>query len=374
MKKTLIAVAALAATTGAFAQVTVSGYFDRGYTVVNSNNNTRDSKLLSSSAGTTTVIIRGTEDLGGGLKAGFLIGTDWADVGGLTQDGAQGTTAAQTGTFANSQNYLELGGAFGTIRLGTPNNEVLTAATAVASPAFSTSIGSVYSTNFSIHQGYGTGTTGSAGLVTASGIANNHGNTGARGIRQANTIKYLSPNLSGFTAAVGVAQQNNNNGTNDTVGTTDMSVRYTNGPLDVMYARLQYKVGSNGVANGSLTAGSDVTHGILGARYTVMKGLNLHAGVGTTSSSLAAYDTRSSQFGASYDVAPNITIMGQYAKVNDKATTNIDRKMIGLGADYRLSAKTRLYARYDNIDYNTNDSGALGTEQKRTAFGVSHSF
>ena len=60
MKKTLVALAALASVS-AFAQssVTIDGYFDRGYTVVDSSDATADSKSVASSAGTTTVRISG---------------------------------------------------------------------------------------------------------------------------------------------------------------------------------------------------------------------------------------------------------------------------------------------------------------------------
>jgi len=52
----------------------------------NNNNNAKNSKLVSSSAGTTTIGFSGVSDLGGGMKVGFRVNTDWADVGSLTQD------------------------------------------------------------------------------------------------------------------------------------------------------------------------------------------------------------------------------------------------------------------------------------------------
>jgi len=129
MKKTLIAIAALAAT-GAFAQstVTIDGYFDRGYVTTNNSNNTKDTKAVGSNAGTTTIGIKVSEDLGAGLKMGLSVNTDWADLGGL----AQGTVVAQSVAFANSQSFAELSDAkMGTLRLGTINNEILTAALAL---------------------------------------------------------------------------------------------------------------------------------------------------------------------------------------------------------------------------------------------------
>jgi len=377
MKKTLIAVAALAAT-GAFAQVTVSGYIDRAYTMTNNTDNTKDLTGLSSAAGTTTLVISGTENLGGGMRAGFSVATDWADLGAITQDTAfhlttGAATASQSGTFANSQSFVELGGAFGAVRLGTINNEVLTVATTVAAPAFSTGVGSAYSSSYSIFNGIGTGSTGFGGVVR--NVTINDTGTGARGIRQANTIKYLSPNFNGFTVNAGIAPKNDNNPTagGDTVGVTDLSVNYANGPLAVSYASLKYEVGSNGVSNGNLTAGTDSTMSLLAASYAISKDLKVHAGLGTSKGLNDAVDTSSTQVGVSYAATPMIDVMAQYARVDDKASTNDDRTLLGLGADYKLSRSTRLYVRYDSINWNTNNT-VLGSEQTRLAVGTSVRF
>jgi len=125
---------------------------------------------------------------------------------------------------------------------------------------------------------------------------------------------------------------------------------------------------------------------ILGASYQVMPTLKLHAGVGsstntnqtaftaqTTGQGLVA-QTTSSQYGATFDVTPSIVLMAQVATMDDKSTTNTDRKMTGLGADYKLSKLTRLYVRTDNINYASNQTASSGTAQKRTAIGFSSSF
>jgi predicted porin len=68
--------------------------------------------------------------------------------------------------------------------------------------------------------------------------------------------------------------------------------------------------------------------------------------------------------------------MGQASSVDDKSTTNMDRKMTGIGVDYALSKTARAYYRYDSINYNTNQATATtdGTTQKRSAVGFSKSF
>jgi len=379
MKKTLVAIAAIASVS-AFAQtsVKIEGYFDRGYVKTDNTNNLKDSKAIGSNAGTTSVRFLATEDLGGGLSATALFGADFADLAGANQD-ATATTASsiQTGGFNNAQSYLEIkSNAVGSLRLGVVNNEILTVATGgIASPAFSTGVGSAYSSSWSTHSGYGTGVTGSAGIVAASVESATNG--GARGIRQANTIKYISPNISGFTFAYAMAPKNDSasaSGTVDTVGVQDMSARYTNGPLDVMFAQLKYDVGSTVLTNGALTANTKNTHTLTGASYQVMPTLKLHAGFGASTVDTAALGNSSTnQYGVTWNATPAIDVMYLTAAVNDKNSANYDRKMTGFGADYKLSKTTRAYFRMDSLTLNTNTVSS-GSEIKRSAFGVSTSF
>jgi predicted porin len=387
MKKTLVALAALASVT-AFAQssVTIDGYIDRGFATTNNTNDAKDFKGVSSNAGTTTIGIKGVEDLGGGMKVGFSVNTDWNDVGGLTQDGtaigtasttflsASGNVVGQAGAFANSQSFLEVISGFGTVRLGTPNNDILTNATSIASPAFSTGIGSAYSSSWSTHNGMGTGTTGSGGIVTLVAPANS--GAGARGIRQANTVKYISPNMNGIVASYTNAEANSNSGTStiDTVGVTEATVRYTNGPLDVMYNTLEYKVGGGTAPlNGGLTSSTSNRHTLLGASYQVTPTLKLHAGSGSSTASASSIaDGASTQMGVTYNMG-QFTFLAQTAKFNDKSTNNFDRKMTGLGVDYNLSKTSRVYYRMDNLNLSTN-AAASGSSISRSAIGVSRSF
>lgn len=372
--------AALAATS-AFAQssVTIDGYFDRGYTVTNSTNDLKDVKGISSSAGTTTVGIKGVEDLGGGLKIGFSVNTDWAEAGGLTQDGAAAsTTPTAGGTFGNSQSFIELISAkAGKVQFGNINNEMLGAATGVSAPAFSTGVGSSYSSSWSVLNGYGTGNTNKNNqvLATAAGATG----AGARGIRQVNTVKYVSPTFAGFTVAYGQALKNDSGAASEvsTVGVTDMSVTYANGPLTAVYASLKYKVGSDGGINSGTTviaANSDNTHTLLGASYQVLPSLKLHAGTGSSKASADSIaNSTFTQYGVTYTMG-QFDIMAQQATVNDKNSANFDRKMTGLGVNYNFSKTARAYVRYDSLNSDTQHAASSGSEVKRTAIGISKAF
>jgi len=394
MKKSLIALAALAVVSAASAQtssLTISGYIDRGYTNLNSNLNTADTKTVGSAAGTTAVFIKGAEDVGAGNTVGFSIESDWKEFGGSTQTAS--IAPAQSAGFANGETFVSLANAtMGTLKLGAPNSFTLGNVTGVASPAFSTGVGSAYSTKWSIANGISTGADTYAG--TAQYTAPSATGVGSRSIRFANTIQYSSPVFSGFTAAFAYAAKNNNvtavPGNGNTVGMTEYALRYTNGPVDAMYTNVKFSVGSNGASQYTLTllntpspilgtskpltGNLTSTQGMLGATYTVLPTLKLHAGLGQFSSSDNTAKGSSTQFGVTYIIGA-VDLMAQMASMNDKATTNFDRKMFGLGANYNLSKTARIYARYDELKTNSGVAAAnTGDVVKRTAIGVSKTF
>jgi predicted porin len=69
-----------------------------------------------------------------------------------------------------------------------------------------------------------------------------------------------------------------------------------------------------------------------------------------------------------------IDILAQMVKVDDTSSTNMDRKLTGLGVNYNFSKTARAYLRYDSINYASSGTAAAGSEVKRTAIGVSKSF
>jgi predicted porin len=218
-------------------------------------------------------------------------------------------------------------------------------------------------------------------------------NVGVRGIRQANTVKYISPKIMDVTVAYGLALKNDNapigttGATNSTVGVTDMSIRYQAGPVDVMYATLKYKVGADTTMNGGalkdqtngLTANSTNTHSVLAASYQVMPTLKIAAATGGSKASADSIaNSKFKQYGVTYTMG-QIDIMAQMASVDNKnaatATVTGDRKMTGLGLNYNFSKTARAYVRYDNLKYADGAATATdGSATKRTAIGVSKSF
>jgi len=156
MKKTLIAIAALAAT-GAFAQstVTISGALDAGVSIANvqaaaTGLTDRATAFAGSNTLTSAINIAASEDLGGGMKANLFVETnpDMAGTSSTVGNAALAAGALQTGSgFGNGQRFVGLSGNFGTVTMGAPNNATLQAIG--LSNSFGTALGGGYSSTFS---------------------------------------------------------------------------------------------------------------------------------------------------------------------------------------------------------------------------------
>jgi predicted porin len=353
MKKTLIAIAALAATS-AFAQssVTISGILDASYssTSGNATNVSTKAETVSASVGSATSAINlsAVEDLGGGMKAQAFYGID-----------PRGMFANSTSsTLGRHEMYVGLSGGFGSIKLGSPNTAALSVIG--AGHIFGTATGGAY-TN----------------IVTASGSA----------VRFNNSVRYDTPKFGGFSASVNYAPGNDD----ATVQTatlaaapqvTDIGLAYSNGPLNVNYSNLKRSAvvgagalaqapGNTGLALVAATQAS--TFQSIGANYT-MGAVKLLAGYGkgdksgaTASPAAVDLDSKFTTFGASYTFGAN-TILASMSKTT--LGTAAAREATGVRYDRALSKRTVAY-----VVYEAYDSGATTANKTNiTAVGVRHAF
>jgi len=385
MKKTLVALAATAVT-GAFAQVAITGNIDLGIQNVDAQATTSKSVgLTKNNVSTSSMGFSGSEDLGGGLKASFKL--EWA----ITPEASSTlNSAAQTAPYAdgqffsggpfNSEQFLALSGDWGTVRAGEPNAAVYRAQ--FTSQPFGTALGSGYSGTYS-RMGY----TGGYGVSSFMGLANGGGNT-LRVIRNQKTIQYETPVMSGFSAMAEYQFGNDNATSSPSASNTPtwlgLLVNYSAGALNVSAAYNKYSHGTNDVAGNvastnlalttiSLANNADVTYQFVGANYTL--GANtFYAGLSNVRASDATEDSQSWNVAYKFALNANTDILANVVSTTNSlvSTTSLSKKLIGLGADYRLSKRTSLYARYENTDTNT-DNTASG-EVIRTAFGVRHQF
>jgi predicted porin len=361
MKKTLIALAALAAT-GAFAQSTVSitGVLDMGMQTANIKNNAVNTSAAANGSATSGIFIGGTEDLGGGMKAFFqweldpVLDQTSSKTAGTS---ATGTTSNDTSSIGNGQSYLGLSGSYGSIKLGTPNSATL-------------------------------GINGMNGFATAVGSGYRVASFDA--VRFQNTLKLESNQYGGFSGSflwgakndaqtAGSYTGNLQNQVYGRDGVMELGLNYANGPLALAYAHLEVSQdagSSNGVTTfpataafagrnnqGTFkldTAAVNYTMGALklGAFWQLANSANLwRVSSATTAVTVGSQplDYNRTTFGlnAAYDVTPALNIKANVMQVsvgsenNTAATSGNKTNVYGLGADYALSKRTSLYARWE---------------------------
>jgi predicted porin len=199
MKKTLVALAALASVT-AFAQssVTITGLVDKNYGSVTAPKNAvllntgNVSRVAHNGDATTAIILQATDDIGGGLTASFRyeINPDFINgtglTGGITGNAASSAAATTQsvlyGNGANGYNFIGItSSTLGGIKLGRLNTGTLAA----------WGDGSVFGT--ALGSGFG-----SAGIYTRfQSSTANYNNTAPT--RFNNAVEYQSPAMNSFT-------------------------------------------------------------------------------------------------------------------------------------------------------------------------------
>jgi len=393
MKKTLVALAALAAT-ASFAQSSVGivGVFDIGYRGVSSpttaaNTTTSTTAVASNGVSTSAIKFVGTEDLGGGMKAGFLAEINPNLVQSSTSNINYTFAGDYSGTPFNGEQFLSLSGGFGEVKLGVPNAGFFLALN--NSNPFGTAIGSAYGSG-------GVARLGTRALGIVSGVASGT----ARIIRHERSIQYTTPAMSGFSATVTYAAQNDNT-VNTTPGNqdgyTDLSLSYSNGPLNIAYAMAVNSFGNNalvpslasvpyvGAGSGIATpvaaglAGGNYTYNALAGNYTFGT-TTVYAGYTTTKSNSISTaslmeDATSYNIAAKY-VMGQIDLLGNYTVRTSNIAGVNNASVLGLGANYNLSKRTSVYYRYESANANTNDQAATagGSITNTSMVGVRHAF
>ncbi|MGV0985949.1 MAG: porin, partial [Limnohabitans sp.] len=184
MKKSLIALAVLAASGASFAQssVQIDGIMDAGFQSIDYKGN-KVNGIGNNGSATSQINFRGTEDLGGGLKANFRVETDWNTVSNKGNTGSASTpvvagneTVAAASTFGNGEIRAGLAGGFGAIDAGVVNYNTL--GTYLTGQPFGTAIGSGFRT-FYVNDAQSTSQ-----------------------VRSDNSVKYTSPSFNGFNASL----------------------------------------------------------------------------------------------------------------------------------------------------------------------------
>ena len=349
MKKSLIALAVLAASGAAMAQssVTLFGIVDAGVGRVSAGG-TSVTGVTNSGLASSRLGFRGEEDLGGGLKAGF-----WLE-GGMSNDTGtgQGGGAAGPGFEFKRRSTISLMGGFGEVRLG----RELT-------------VGYVNSTAADVFGDNGVGAS----------IGKNHF-AGVIETRKGNGISYILPsNLGGFYGQVQyVFGEQLSSAAYDKAGDyLGARLGYRNGPLDtaVGFAKGRGTLvqGANGDADQfNIFASYDL--GVVKAFI----GFNQEKNKAPTQEKYQSY-----LLGLTAPVGPG-TIRVSYNDV-DKKNSGDDAQKFAIGYVYDLSKRTAIYGTYAHVKNKGQAAfgaapGGLtfttpaGQNVNGYEFGVRHSF
>jgi predicted porin len=221
MKKSLIALAVLAASGAAMAQssVTLFGVVDATYAYGNGSVANR-SQLTNSGYNSSRLGFRGVEDLGGGLSASFWLEAGLSNdngTGGSTSLNNQTTAPTQGGLVFNRRSTVSLNGGFGEVRLGRDYT-----------PQF---------WNLTVFDPFGTN-----GVGTTQTLNSSLG--GPTTIRASNAIGYFLPgNLGGFYGQVQYYMGENLSNVANKKDGNGLALRagWANGPLNVAGALSQTK-------------------------------------------------------------------------------------------------------------------------------------
>lgn len=345
MKKHLIALAALAAATSAFAQSSVTLYGNLDVSIGRDQNKpygAQSSTVTNIESGRMTESyfgLRGTEDLGGGLKAVFKLESEIAVDSGAASGGSS--------NFFGRNAYVGLAGDFGAVHAGRRE-----------------SLFKEETTKFNPF-----GNSGSSGDFAFLSVGSDS---------WSNSLTYVSPSLSGLTLSAQTSLKENNGSTvtNYRSGGNAVSANYTNGPLaaSLVYGDVR---NTQGAATNQKQTGY-----LLGASYdlTVAK---VFAQYQNAKISVKNIDgdakTRDFQLGVSVPVSANGAVLASFGsgKLTVDDTEGADKsRQYSLGYTHSLSKRTSAYAAYTRETY--KEGIAINPDQKSSrnllAVGLRHAF
>jgi predicted porin len=363
MKKTLVAIAALAAF-GAQAQssVTLYGNLDQGI-YRQTDSGVTQSAISSNVNSTSTLGFRGTEDLGGGTSANFHLLSELSlpqGQVGSTTSGDAATTGQKSNLFTRAATVGLSSSSFGSFDIGRIQDAVWLTQGAfnnTGSNSFGWGAYTATQTNFGdlAARGFGSAAANTtySGTSGASGVANN-AEGGTAPVNFNAGWSYSTPVFAGFKGTYQHVGRQFQATTSPAGGSGDAyRVEYTNGPLNVQYAQ---------------TSRQDATDN-LGAKWKVL-GATYQLGAAklvaaqsklTTANGFSNINGNTiNGFGVIYDVNAKVDVGAGYTTIkNDQSTTAVDSKLLGLTARYKFSKRTQVYVGYG---HETNN----GTSNKMT--------
>jgi predicted porin len=380
MKKHLIAAAVAAAVAApAMAQeVQIYGILSTAYsqTELEASGGGSSVSLKSTTSGAqgqqagNRLGFRGTEDLGGGLKAGFVyeLGAD-----------------LNSGLAGNRLGYVQLQGGFGTVRLGRVDSLTRSIYNGFAHGNSGFAPGNVGASFGVFGQVVSTLDLRGCGSVSANDPGNratcatNAARVGWGGTRVADSIGYISPNLSGFTLQAQFGKTGTDRSANadkNESNVANVGVSYAAGPLALSAARDTDKINTEGAASffPSAAAGDalKLTTDMLSASYDfgAARLFYLYSDK-EWKANAGKLTAKVHEIGVQVPVGA-LQLVATYSDGSLKdGTSKEDISAYQLQANYSMSKRTRLFAMYGETEL--KDSGAK-LSLDGFSLGVQHSF
>lgn len=315
MKKTLIALAAFAAT-AAFAQssVTLYGIADAYVGQTKGFGGTSQTVVNSGGLSTSRIGLSVKEDLGSGLQ-GFVV----------VENGVNTDTGTSGGV---RKSVLGLSGSFGAVSLGAQQDPL----SQVLENVLDAQSDSVFSA-----------------------VAGSNGGSVFNTIT--NSVRYDTPNFDGFTAAVQVGLGEDKNVVPNTRASRDtaLNVQYANGPLTVALAHGIFEVAP------ATVAARETATALAGAYDFGAAKLNL--GFTNAKTKGVAGNDKGINVGVTAPIGA-FTVVGQLSRNKFTGAKNVTS--LGLEGHYALSKRTTSYVGFNQTKDNNLASGA----DKSRIFGV----
>jgi hypothetical protein len=338
MKKHLLAVAvASTIVVPAFAQnVTISGRVGAAFTATDNSNgaNTSVQDAGSDAFQTNVLQIAGSEDLGGGLKAGFVLQGTLATSSGLLGNGAN---TASDGALFDRQSYLEVSGAFGSIRMGRVS-DMLDSTEGYANHV------NLFDTEAANIQGLGNKNPSSvrwdSGKLLGDFSLGAHYSSDARAV-------------SSNATTAGTATSKN----------ISVAAAYSAKGLTLGAAHGQAGAPGNGGVGGAMLQTMYAGYVIQGVDVRVQQTTQTAAGA-------AGAKTKTTEGSARYDLGGGITVIGHIERMNVDTTDTTDYSQVGVFLTKDLSKRTALFTGYRKKDL----KAATSVDATTTTVGISHVF
>lgn len=337
MNKKLIAVAIAAAVAAPAAMANDTTLYGKAHVDIRNTDAATDAWGVSSNA--SRLGVKGSEDLGNGMKAifGYEMGYNMTDAGTtLGAANTSGTNGTGTGTPITARNaYVGLSGGFGTFLVGRHDTPAKVAFYSVGTDVIGDSVVDLNRIGFTE-------------------------------FRLNNAVAYISPSFSGFTVAAAIVPGETaaNNGLADAI---DVSVMFAANGLK---AAVGYTSADNGMVLGSSGTGGTTTIGAndhemlqAGVSYTFgdfMVGANWENDdqfAGRAADKEVWALTGKATFGNNY-------VMAAYGEQELGAA---DTETFHIAAGHKMSKRTEVYVAYEN-----QEAGAADTDT--FALGMIHSF